>query len=68
MYDGFESGENKMILESLIHIVDINKAKHVKLTLQIQLEKFRVFIPLISPKRRKTRKVAEVQRSPFCLV
>jgi len=54
-YDGLELGEKKMLLESLIQRADINKAKNVKLTLQIPLEKFRVFIPDLSPKCRKTQ-------------
>jgi hypothetical protein len=29
MYDSFESGEKKMLNESLIHRDDKNKAKHV---------------------------------------
>jgi len=50
-----KSLRKKMLLESLIQGAYINKAKNVKLTLQIPLEKFRVFIPNISPKRRKTQ-------------
>jgi hypothetical protein len=33
MYDSFESGEKKMLNESLIHRDDKNKAKYVKPTL-----------------------------------
>ena len=53
-YDGLELGEKKMLLESLIQRADINKAKNVKLTLQIPLEKFRVFIPDISATGSRT--------------
>jgi site-specific DNA recombinase len=56
-YDGLELGEKKMLLESLIQRADINEAKNAKLTLQIPLEKFRIFIPDISATGKNNRKV-----------
>ena len=47
-YDSRELGEKKMLLESLIQRADKNQAKNVKLTLQMPLEKFWVFISDIS--------------------
>jgi site-specific DNA recombinase len=55
IYEDLELGEKKLLLECFVKKVEIEKSKEIKLTLQIPLEKFRVFIPHISPKRRKTQ-------------
>ena len=48
IYEDLELGEKKLLLECFVKKVEIEKSKEIKLTLQIPLEKFRVFIPDIS--------------------
>jgi len=55
-YDSLELGEKKILLESFVKKAEIKKSKEIKLTLQIPLEKFRVFIPDISAKSMNNRK------------
>ncbi len=54
-YAHLEAGEKKLFVESLVKKAEIGKNKEIKLTLHIPLGEFRVFIPLISAKRRKTQ-------------
>jgi hypothetical protein len=54
MYDSLEVGEKKLYVESLIKRVEIGKDREITLTLQVPLGEFRVLIPHLSPKRRKT--------------
>ncbi len=48
IYEDLELGEKKLLLECFVKKIEIEKSKEIKLTLQIPLEKFRVFIPDIS--------------------
>lgn len=53
--DDLDFGERKLLIESLVNKVVIDKKKKVTVALQPPLSSLGVFIPLISQKRRKTQ-------------
>ena len=49
IYDGLEPGEKKLLIESVVRLVEVKEGMNIRISLQVPLEKFRVFIPQCVP-------------------
>jgi hypothetical protein len=54
-YDGLEPGEKKLLIESVVRLVEVKEGMNIRISLQVPLEKFRVFIPRCVPKETNDR-------------